>query len=311
MSPTTNNSSNINKQRVVKRQLFPQKLWDLVNRPSSGIQWSPDGKRIQVERSQLEKFIGTKFRSHNFDSFIRQLHFYGFRKCGNSYHHDKFQRGQPNALLTMKRKYSNLNSLCNLDSQSNSSGTSINSNTHANINNNNMIIDNNDNNNNDSSDTIDCIEQAIDYSKKSLSKCLPEHDNRITLLKTTSNSSICNQTQMMSKSLTTIANTITTTTSNQDSIPAVTGKKLNNNSKEITMYTLKSVDSETSSTISSFTNIRKNLAKADSENTSIKITLPEIMNDNSKGAWPKTLVLDSYWNGKQNILSAYFLYKTE
>lgn len=96
------------KQRIVRRQLFPEKLWDLVNKPASGIQWSPDGKRIEVERARLEKFIGTKFRSHNFDSFIRQLHFYGFRKCGNSYHHDKFQKGRPEALHLMKRKYSNL-----------------------------------------------------------------------------------------------------------------------------------------------------------------------------------------------------------
>ena len=108
------------KRRTVRRQLFPEKLWDLVNKPASGIQWSPDGKRIEVERTQLEKFIGTKFRSHNFDSFIRQLHFYGFRKCGNSYHHDKFQRGQPDALLTMKRKYSNLalTHLCHTNSHS-------------------------------------------------------------------------------------------------------------------------------------------------------------------------------------------------
>lgn len=95
------------KHRTVRRQLFPEKLWELVNKPGSGIQWSPDGKRIEVDRKQLEKFIGTKFRSQNFDSFIRQLHFYGFRKCGNSYHHEKFQRGQPEALLAMRRKYSN------------------------------------------------------------------------------------------------------------------------------------------------------------------------------------------------------------
>lgn len=94
-------------QRTVRRQLFPEKLWDLVNKPSSGIQWSIDGKRIEVDRAQLEKCLETKFRLHKFDSFIRQLHLYGFKKCGNSYHHDKFQRGKPEALLTMKRKYSN------------------------------------------------------------------------------------------------------------------------------------------------------------------------------------------------------------
>lgn len=99
------------KPRPMRRQLFPEKLWDLVNKPDSGVKWTPDGKKIEVERAQLEKLIGTKFRSKNFDSFIRQLHFYGFRKSGNYYQHDKFQRGQPEALHTMKRKYSNQNTL--------------------------------------------------------------------------------------------------------------------------------------------------------------------------------------------------------
>lgn len=95
------------KTRSTRRQLFPEKLWDLVNKADSGVKWTPDGKKIEVERAQLEKLIGTKFRSKNFDSFIRQLHFYGFRKNGNYYQHDRFQRGQPEALHTMKRKYSN------------------------------------------------------------------------------------------------------------------------------------------------------------------------------------------------------------
>lgn len=90
-----------------RRQLFPEKLWELVDQPSSGIQWSSDGKRIEVNRTLLENYDGIKFRSHNFDSFIRQLHFYGFRKTGNSYYHDQFQKGKPEALLSMKRKYSN------------------------------------------------------------------------------------------------------------------------------------------------------------------------------------------------------------
>lgn len=91
-----------------KRQLFPEKLWELVHKPSSGIRWSPDGKEIEIERVKLERFLQTKFRSNNFDSFIRQLHFYGFKKCGNSYRHEKFQRAHPTAHLSMKRKYSNL-----------------------------------------------------------------------------------------------------------------------------------------------------------------------------------------------------------
>lgn len=125
------------RQRTVRRQLFPEKLWDLVSKPASGIQWSADGKRIEVDKLELEKCLGTKFRLHKFDSFIRQLHLYGFKKCGNSYHHEKFQRGRPETLLTMKRKYSNqlarqqhqtsISSYYNSNSTSTTNGTSNNS----------------------------------------------------------------------------------------------------------------------------------------------------------------------------------------
>lgn len=97
-----------NRSRQAKRLLFPAKLWDLVHKPESGVKWSEDGTCIEVERAQLEKSFGNMFRSRNFDSFIRQLHFYGFRKAGNSYLHEKFQRHRFNEVLTMKRKYSNM-----------------------------------------------------------------------------------------------------------------------------------------------------------------------------------------------------------
>lgn len=201
------------KQRTVRRQLFPEKLWDLVNKPESGIQWSPDGRRIEVERTQLEKFIGTKFRSHNFDSFIRQLHFYGFRKCGNSYHHDKFQRDQPETLLSMKRKYSNLTL------------------------------------------TSPCL------SPKSQDTSMTEYQE-----------------------------------------PA----QQEDEYEELTLYTLKP-DTTASP---SFVEIRKDIAKADRDENSIKITLPDILRDTDEEVWPKTLVLENFWSGAQNILSAYFIYKT-
>lgn len=214
------------KHRTVRRQLFPEKLWDLVNKPESGIQWSPDGKRIEVERSQLEKFIGTKFRSHNFDSFIRQLHFYGFRKSGNSYHHDKFQRGQPDALLTMKRKYSNL--------------------------------------------TI-----------SSLSPC------------STSNSS---------------SNYSSNSDGSKHQAPQTAGRAEHiEPGEELTLYTLE--QDKTACSLSSF--VRKDLAKADRDENSIKITLPDVLKDASRDAWPKTLVLENHWVGNQNILSAYFIYRTQ
>lgn len=235
-----------------RRQLFPEKLWDLVNKPTSGIKWSPDGKRIEVERSQLEKFLQTKlcdrnfqgsqqtkFRSHNFDSFIRQLHFYGFKKSGNSYHHDKFQRGQPEALHTMKRKYSNI---------------------------------------------------SIPISSNS-------EYHRISKLK---------ETMQPTQSLMPISNSMMTKTQTLATKTTILDSS-DSGRNEVTMYTLKPTGS---SEDLAFDSVREDKVKATSDERSIRIAIPANMNDNTgKNVWPKTLVLDNYWNGNQNILSAYFIYR--
>lgn len=171
-------------QRTVRRQLFPEKLWDLVNKPLSGIQWSSDGKRIEVDRSLLEKCLETKFRLHKFDSFIRQLHLYGFKKCGNSYHHDKFQRGKPEALLTMKRKYSNSSSSTTTTTNTNSicKESTIVTNpipTHPISNNSSNLVPTHLCNNFYQLDRVIYEDYAIDYSLKSrlIMRCISVKNN--------------------------------------------------------------------------------------------------------------------------------------
>lgn len=329
------------KHRTVRRQLFPEKLWDLVNKPSSGIQWSPDGKRIQVERTQLEKFIGTKFRSHNFDSFIRQLHFYGFRKCGNSYHHDKFQRGQPEALLTMKRKYSNLTmgSLCrvnphspcytsnmsNASSNDSSSAAdsflgsnSSNNNNHCHHNNNNLTNDQDGNNNhgivsNESprSENLDMmVNEIIDLSGAA------GNINNYSVAQT----SVCHGQDndcAIDYSRKTKHNSQLQSPIKQSPTKCTSGKKRpvikNDHHQEITMYAIKPTKTIQTSASSSFTAslIPRTSDKTDLANQhSIRITMPEILKEADEIAWPKSLVLENYWIGDQSILSAYFIYKT-
>lgn len=109
--------------------MFPEKLWDLVHKTDTGVHWSEDGTCVEVDRIKLEKCIGFKFRSKNFDSFIRQLHFYGFRKAGNSYYHEKFQQNRFHEVLSMKRKYSHMTQIpattCEAHTQTSTVGTPL------------------------------------------------------------------------------------------------------------------------------------------------------------------------------------------
>jgi len=301
------------KPRPARRQLFPEKLWDLVNKPASGVQWSPDGKKIEVERSQLEKFIGTKFRSHNFDSFIRQLHFYGFRKCGNSYHHDKFQRGQPERLVTMKRKYSNLTlgPMCSGASSQSPTYTGTASSNDSTASGSSSCGSSAGSSSGSSVGCISCS-QTADASQTGGAIDLSGGGTKLFVSREVKSSTIDNEHAIdySSRSLRKVA------TSPGKSLSKQTYQRPAE-SKEITLYTMRPIESEYSSyqstvsnAISSFTDVRQDSVKARSANSSIKISIPEIMRDTNDTVWPKTLVLDNYWNGRHNILSAYFIYKT-
>ncbi|XP_077150683.1 heat shock factor protein 5 [Ranitomeya variabilis] len=116
---------------------FPAKLWHLVNSPRyHSIRWNSigDGVIIDQQLFETELLCPTKginetpewFKTTNFNSFIRQLNLYGFRKLmmgsgssagvhspflvtrvvdGSTHHfyNDHFQKGRPDLLVNIKR----------------------------------------------------------------------------------------------------------------------------------------------------------------------------------------------------------------
>jgi len=90
---------------------FLQKLFQIVNHEAPYCKWNKDGDTIIV--LSPDKFsaevLPKYFKSNNFSSFVRQLHFYGFRKTDKDknsweFQHAKFLRGQPKLLSEITRK---------------------------------------------------------------------------------------------------------------------------------------------------------------------------------------------------------------
>lgn len=301
-----------------KRQLFPEKLWDLVNnQPASGIYWSKNGKRIEIDRAQLEKFLQLKevhpsgwkndqapasqlttlsssassaassssqnfirFRSHNFDSFIRQLHFYGFKKSGNSYYHEKFQRDKPEALNTMKRKYSTLAPISNSNNQT-TIPTML---PHA-----------------------TSITRQLSSSSQHASSIVSNHQRGSGSQPTSNNKSASKSSQSGS----TLATEVPVEARSLEAPPqdiASSSLSCTKNSQRcmdtIKMYTIDTTTCDDEGHLS-FTNVRETSVKAIRDEKCVKISIPDLMlNNHPDDSWPKTLVLEN-----QNILSAYFIYK--
>lgn len=64
---------------------FPARLWRIVNSCTSGaISWGPNGKTVRVLRHKFEKeyllAVSKPFKTSKFESFVRQLNHYGFKK---------------------------------------------------------------------------------------------------------------------------------------------------------------------------------------------------------------------------------------
>lgn len=263
---TSSANSSVAKQ---KRQLFPEKLWELVHsQQSSGIRWSAsNSKCIEIDRSKLERYLQTKFRSQNFDSFIRQLHFYGFKKCGNSYFHDKFQRDQPDGIHKMRRKYS-LNMLAHPAEHRNVAASD-----HATDNN---IITTNTN------ATMNTCTTVTTTDNINITNAL-QRTNATKLL--TPNTAPSSNLAMARKSSSKLWKEIKLYTVRS------TGDDRNfSNINEANARAFK--DSEGHLRIS----IPKSLVTVSETNNSI-------------GPWPRSLVLECYKSGEQSILSAFFVYR--
>ena len=91
---------------------FIQKLKALVDDPDiDGVAWTADGRHISMpEPHQLTSQLAKYFKnSTKLKSFVRQLHFYGFKKTGGSrslnwiYSHKHFQRDGQN-IRKVRRK---------------------------------------------------------------------------------------------------------------------------------------------------------------------------------------------------------------
>lgn len=104
---------------------FPSKLWKLVNRCTSGtVGWGATGKTIRIYKRRFENDFLKRginiFKTDKYNSFVRQLNLYGFRKVtlGLRYFHDKdnpqfdfseyqhpwFQYGHPEYLPYIQRR---------------------------------------------------------------------------------------------------------------------------------------------------------------------------------------------------------------
>eukprot|EP00944_MAST-04C_sp_MAST-4C-sp1_P006134 g6134.t1 len=90
---------------------FLQKLFQIVSHEAPYCKWNKDGDTIIVLSPDefSAKVLPKYFKSNNFSSFVRQLHFYGFRKTDKDknsweFQHAKFLRGQPKLLTEITRK---------------------------------------------------------------------------------------------------------------------------------------------------------------------------------------------------------------
>ncbi|KDO33543.1 hypothetical protein SPRG_19177 [Saprolegnia parasitica CBS 223.65] len=104
------------KPTVKTAPIFLQKTFRMFQEaPSDVATWNQDGTtiRIHVPHQFATSVLPKYFKHNNFLSFVRQLNFYGFRKCKGDaaedaewweFHHDKFSREAPHLMQEIRRK---------------------------------------------------------------------------------------------------------------------------------------------------------------------------------------------------------------
>ncbi|GBG33247.1 Heat stress transcription factor A-4c [Hondaea fermentalgiana] len=89
---------------------FLKKLQEISQTCDPSIaEWSTDGSKFVVKSTRFERDVVRKFFKGNLGTFIRQLHFYGFKKSDHvgdtwSFEHPKFVRDFPANIYEIRRK---------------------------------------------------------------------------------------------------------------------------------------------------------------------------------------------------------------
>lgn len=99
------------------RSQFIQKLLTILQ-TQDGILWNDAGDAIQVKNPKdfSAQVLPKYFRSGNYASFVRQLHFYGFHKVDKSqdvFQHVKFKRDNPALARDIVRRTNGVSNDCN------------------------------------------------------------------------------------------------------------------------------------------------------------------------------------------------------
>ncbi|CAD8074003.1 unnamed protein product [Paramecium primaurelia] len=98
-------------QEIKQIPSFLQKLYEILESEQSAIGWNKDGTTFQILDSSLltEQIMPQYFKHRNYQSFLRQLNMYGFKKLKNKqgkseFQHSQFKKGLKNNLLKIKRR---------------------------------------------------------------------------------------------------------------------------------------------------------------------------------------------------------------
>lgn len=99
------------------RSQFIQKLLTIV-KAQEGIVWNDAGDNIVIQdpKSFSKEVLPRYFRSGNYASFVRQLHFYGFHKVDKTqdiFKHVKFRRDHPELARDIVRRTNGVSNDCN------------------------------------------------------------------------------------------------------------------------------------------------------------------------------------------------------